>query len=482
MEEKTLFIGRQKEWATLQKAVESRESELVAVIGRRRVGKTFLIRSFFENDIDFELTGLQDGSLKDQLKHFHQQLMVFFGKNAPKKQPVDWLDAFFQLQLLLDKKVKTGKFIVFIDEISWISTPKSKFLAALGNFWNSWATRKSVIIVICGSAASWMIQKVVHHRGGLHNRITKRIDLQPFTIGETEQFFRSRNQFFERYQILQFYMAMGGIPHYLKEIEAGKSAVQNINDLCFEQGGLLNDEFSKLYSALFASAEKHILVVRALAQKWKGLTRAEVVANTKIPDGGGASDVLEELESCGFITSYYPFGKKKKELLYRLTDEYSLFYLHFIENQKLQGNQIWHQISQTQAYKSWSGVSFEHVCLKHLPQIKPALGISSVYSEASGFISRGNETEAGIQIDLVLDRKDQVINLFEIKFYTDAWIISKEEADNLREKISLFRRLTRTKKQLFLTTLTTFGVKNNQQSIGLVDQNLQMDVLFKDDF
>lgn len=476
----TPLIGRKKEQETLLKVLNSNEPEMVAIIGRRRVGKTFLIRTVYDNRIDFELTGIQNHTQARQLKNFHTQLKIQFGEqSSPPKKPADWMDAFWQLISILEKQNKPEKFVIFLDEISWLATPKSGFLEALGFFWNSWASKQNIVVVLCASAASWMIQKIVYHKGGLHNRITKRIDLQPFTLQETELYLKSRNVASDRYQILQLYMAMGGIPHYLKEVEAGKSAIQNIDALCFTQGGLLNDEFSKLYPALFENSENHIKIVRALAQKWKGMTRAELVIATQLPDGGGFSNTLEELVSCGFVSDYFPFGKKKRDVLYRLTDEYSLFYLHFIENQRTQEETIWQHLSQTQLYKSWTGYAFESLCLKHLAQLKKALGISGIYAEASSYVHKGNQMEKGIQIDLVLDRKDHTINLFEMKFYAAQWPINKIEATELREKIALFKRLTKTQKQVFLTLVTTFGVKLNEQSIGLIDNDLSMDVLFE---
>jgi uncharacterized protein len=473
------LIGRKKEQETLLSLLNSAEPEMVAIVGRRRVGKTFLIRTVYENRIDFELTGIQNATQEKQLQHFQAQLKIQFGRKAPKKIPADWMDAFWQLISILDKIKKTEKAVVFLDELSWLATPKSGFLEALGFFWNTWASRRNIVVVICGSAASWMIQKVIYDKGGLHNRITKRIDLQPFTLYETELYLKSRNVLADRYQILQLYMAMGGIPHYLKEVAAGKSAIQNIDALCFSHGGLLNDEFSKLYPALFEYSDNHIAIVRVLAQKWKGMSRVEIVTSTKLPDGGGLTNTIEELVSCGFVSAYYPFGKKKKDMLYRLTDEYSLFYLQFIENQRIQADSIWQHLSQTQTWKSWSGYAFESICLKHLGQLKKALGISGIYAEASSYVHKGTATEQGIQIDLVLDRKDHTINLFEMKFYTDKWRLNKSEATELREKVSLFKILSKTKKQVFLTLVTTFGIKTNEHSLGLIDNDMAMDVLFE---
>lgn len=472
------FIGRKKELEILQKTLHSEEPEMVALIGRRRVGKTFLVRTAFAGQLDFEITGTQNASTQEQLKNFAIRIRDFFGEDALSSTPSNWMDAFEVLMRQLDRKQKIGKKVIFLDELPWLATHKSGFLNALGFFWNSWATQKNIVVVICGSAAAWMIQKVVYHKGGLHNRITKRIDLQPFNLCEMEAFLRARNLTFDRYQLLLLYMAMGGIPHYLKELEAGKSAAQNIDSLCFSNSGLLRDEFSKLYPALFEHADNHIAVIRALAQKWKGMSRVEIVAATKLPDGGGLSDVLEELVGSGFVNSYYPFGKKKKDMLYRLTDEYSLFYLKFIETNRTWGKSVWMSLSQTQEFKSWSGYAFESICIKHLPQIEKALSIAGVFSEASGFIHRGTADFPGLQIDLVLDRKDHVINLFEMKFYHEPWLLSKSTAIELRHRVSLFKNLTKTSKQVFLTTVTPFGIHKNEHSIGLVDSEVVMNDLF----
>ncbi len=476
MEQK--LIGRQKEQDILKKTQHSNRPEMVAVIGRRRVGKTFLVRSFFKNNFDFEIAGIQNAPQKEQLKNFNIQLNKV-SENKIKEAPKDWLDAFTLLIEHLETVKDNRKKVIFLDELPWLATNKSGFLRALGYFWNSWADRQNIIVVICGSAASWMIQKVVNHKGGLHNRITKRIFLKPFSLPETETYLRSREIVLDRYQILQIYMAMGGIPHYLNEIENGWSATQNIDQICFSENGLLHDEFSRLYPALFENAENHITVIRALAKKNSGLTRQELIQQTKFSDGGGLSKVLEELVASGFISKYFPFGKKKRKLLYRLTDEYSLFYLYFIENKMHEEENIWQKLSQTQSWKTWSGYAFESICLKHISQIKKSIGIAGIYSESAAFYKKATKEQAGAQIDLVIDRNDHVINLFEIKFYNEEFTLTKEYASRLRKKMSVFRATTKTKKQLFYMMITSFGLKKNKHSIGLVVNDLTLDDLFE---
>jgi uncharacterized protein len=302
---KNSFIGREKEQAILQKALASNEAEMVAVIGRRRVGKTSLVKMAYAQQLDFEVTGVQNAPLSEQLQSFAFRINTTFYNGKAKLRPRNWLDAFQMLILALERVKKDEKKVVFFDELPWFDTHKSGFIRALGFFWNSWAVNQDIVMVICGSAASWMIQKVVYDKGGLHNRITRRVDVEPFNLYETEQFLLSRHVNLSRYQIALVYLAMGGIPHYLKEIEAGKSPAENIDKICFSKSGILTDEFLKLYPALFENADNHLAIIRALSQKWKGLSRKELLDISHLPDGGNTTLVIEELISSGFVTPYY---------------------------------------------------------------------------------------------------------------------------------------------------------------------------------
>ncbi len=461
------------------KALHSREAEMVAVIGRRRVGKTFLIESVYRENIRFKLSGIQNADVGRQLRNFAHVLSKFANKDEVIKTPIDWLDAFMLLTRYLGKIESKEKYVVFLDELPWLSAGETDFIQGLSWFWNSWAVRENVVVVICGSAASWMVQKVVNHTGGLHNRITRRIHLKPFTLHETEYYFRSRNIGLPRYHIVEIYMAMGGIPHYLKEVEAGDSAIQNINNICFSETGLLHDEFGKLYPALFENSDNHVSVVRALATKRQGMTRDEIIAASDVGNGGTLTKVLDELQQSGFISIYRAYGKKKKGKLHRLTDEYSLFYLQFIENNLYEGDDTWQHLSQTQAYKTWSGYTFESLCIKHLPQIKKALSIAGVYAISSSFHKKGTATEKGAQIDLLLDRKDKVINLFEIKFHEKPFVMTKSYAEAVRDKGFIFQETTKNKKMLVWTFIAPFGLAHNQHSLGLVQKVLDLEALFE---
>ena len=473
------LIGRKAEKEILRKALMSKESEMISVIGRRRVGKTYLIRTAYADKIVFEISGLQNATGEEQLRNFANQLKKYSGSKITIPTPKDWLDAFFILVDFLEQTNLEEKPVVFFDEVPWMATHKSGFLKGLSYFWNSWAVKQNIVIVVCGSAASWMIQKILRDKGGLHNRVTRRIRLSPFTLKETEEFLIDRNIRLERYQLLQVYMTMGGVPHYLKELEAGKNAIQNIDKICFSENGLLRDEFMSLYPALFKHSDYHKTIIRTLASKPNGLTRTDLIDHSKLRESGRISKVLMELIESGFITDYPALGKKKKGKLYRLTDEYSIFYIRFIEPNLSETEGVWTSLGQSQAYKVWCGYAFENVCLKHITQIKKALGISGIYTRSASFYQKSNGESRGTQIDLLIDRNDRTINIVEIKFYDGIFSISKDYAKKLRSKIQVFRETTQTKKQIFLTMITSLGLKSNINSVGLIDNDFDADILFE---
>jgi AAA+ ATPase superfamily predicted ATPase len=473
------MIGRQKEIQILTKAYMSNKPEFIAVFGRRRVGKTYLIRQVFGDKIDFELTGLKDGNKQQQLRNFSYSLKDALKAEDVPATPRDWLDAFHQLKMYLELYKDTNKRkVIFIDELPWIAAGRSDFLTGLSYFWNSYASKTNILVVICGSATTWMTQKIINDKGGLHNRVTQQIHLQPFTLNETEAFLKHKNIFLDRYQIILIYMALGGIPLYLDQIKEGLSAIQNIDEICFQEHGLLRSEFDNLYSALFSKADHYINIVSSLSSSWKGIERSEIVRLTGIKDGGGLTVMLKDLEISGFISSYVPFGKKKKNTLYRLIDCYSLFFLRFIKNLS-KGDAASHlSLSQTQSWKTWTGYAFENICLLHTQNIKASLGIAGVQTNQYSFLAKSTDDHDGVQIDLLIDRNDHVINLCEIKFYNDELILSNADAENIRKKRSTFKFISKTKKQVFITLITTFGVFQNKNSLGLIDNILTADALF----
>ncbi len=475
-----MIVGRETETEILKHALETSEAELIAVYGRRRVGKTYLIRHVYKDRLIFDFSGMHNSSTNEQLESFTLALSAFSKVSIPPATPRNWIQAFGILKNYTVPQIKRKKSVIFLDEFPWIDSHKSGFLSAFEHFWNSWASnQKNLVVVICGSAASWMIHKVVNNKGGLHNRITKKIRLLPFTLNETELYLKSRRIILDRYQLLQLYMVLGGIPHYLKDIRAGQSTIQNIDRMCFTKDGLLQNEFKNLYDSLFSQADKHIAVIRALAGKPGGLTRNEIIEICHFTTGGGTSKLLEELLESGFIQTYIPFDKNVKQSIYKLSDEYSAFYLKFMEGSKISGPGSWVRQAASSSWKSWSGMAFERICLKHIPQIKKALGISAVYTEESAWRYAPGTGENGTQIDLLIDRQDFTINLCEIKFSISEFTIDKKYASEIQAKVNIFRERTNTKKTVFPTMITTFGTKSNEYRLNLIQSEVKMESLFE---
>jgi uncharacterized protein len=470
------IIGREIEKDILKKILESPQPEFVAVYGRRRVGKTYLIKQFFDNQFAFYMTGTANVNMAQQLNNFYVAYN-HYSKKPLEQTPKNWFEAFENLRKLLENSTLTTK-VIFIDELPWLDTPRANFVAALEYFWNSYGSSQGNLkLIVCGSAASWMINKLINNRGGLHNRITKRIPLKPFTLKEVEVYLQAKQIYLERYQILQIYSVMGGIPYYLNELETGLSSFQNIDKICFSEAGLLRTEYQELFYSLFQEAPNYLVIIEALSNKAKGLTRDEIIKTSNISNGGTISKVLEELEVSGFIKKYLPFDKKSKSSLYQLTDPYSLFYHKFIKDSKAIGENTWINLMDSSKYRAWSGYAFEYVCMSHIENIKKSLSIQGVYSEISSWVSRN--AEKGTQIDLLIDRKDNVITVCEIKFSNDEYEITKSYANDLRNKLNLFKSESKTRKTLFLAMITTFGVKTNQYSLGLVQNFITMDALFE---
>lgn len=469
------LVGRVFETNKMRGFLETKESELVAVIGRRRVGKTFLIKKVYQNEIVFHITGIQDVSKKMQLQNFVEARNDFFPDNKSLQIPANWLAAFAQLKQLLSKKTKKKR-VLFFDELPWLASNSSEFLKAFDHFWNAWAVDQNLVIVICGSSASWMITNIINNKGGLHNRVTQKIHLQPFTLKETEYFLASKSITMPRQNIIQLYMGMGGIPFYLKEVQSGESAVQAINNAYFGKKAPLYGEFNNLYKALFSNYEKHIVVIRALATKWSGLTRAEILEKSKLKTGGAMSGILEELETSSFIKSYIPYGKKQRDTIFRLTDEYSLFYLHFIEPNK-NIDDFWLKKFNTPTAKAWGGYAFETLCMKHIQGIKQALGISGILTSEYSFYKRKDAEREGCQIDLLIDRADNSINICEMKHYDGLYTITSEVLQNLQRKRNVFQETTKTKKQLFLTMITSQGLEANPNSFQ-IDKQLDLNAMY----
>lgn len=473
------LIGRKAEKATFQHCLDSSESKLIAVYGRRRVGKTFLVRQFFQGKIRFEVAGLHNGSLNDQLAHFTSVLSKYGWQEAAWHQPANWQQAFDMLERFMDTWNGKDKKVIFLDELPWFDTPKSKFLMAFENFWNAYCTKRTdIICVICGSAASWMTKKVLKNKGGLHNRVAERIRLAQFSLRETELFLHEKDIRWSRYDIAQAYFVTGGVPYYLDAVRKGEGVSQFIDRVCFGKDGLLHDEYQVLFSSLFDSSERHYQVVEALYSIKQGLTRNALIEKTQLLSGGALSQTLQELEESGFVTTAMPYGAKQTKGLYKLTDNFTIFYLKFMRNASARTGNTWAGIAQSQSWISWSGLAFERLCFAHLPQIRRALKLEAIACTIAPWAKTTDDT--GAQIDMVIERADRIVHLCEIKFAKSDYTIDKANAQKMRNAIQLFASSgNNARKNIFLTLITPFGLTRNEYYHELVQSELTLDDLFE---
>ena len=472
------MIGREKEQAILKELAKSEHSELAVVYGRRRVGKTFLVRETFNYDFAFSHAGVENGTLRDELFAFWDSLA---NVGWECERPANWWTAFGELKRYL-QKCPEGKKIVFLDELPWMDSHKSGFVKALESFWNGWASaRRDICLVVCGSAASWMVKNVLQSRGGLFNRASRQICLQPFTLAECERFVKSRGIEMARRDIIVAYMVFGGAAYYWGLLERSESLAQNLDRLFFSRNGDLAHEFTRLYRSVFANPDPYIAIVSALGERKSGVTREELVASSpRISNNGNLTTCLENLERSGFVRKYCPFSREKKDALLQLVDNYTLFYFKFVKENTDGDESFWSHFNATPACAAWEGLAFERVCLAHIDRIKAALGISGVATKVASWRSRkGDDKTSAAQIDLVIGRADNVANICEMKFTRGEYEIDAEEAARLRNRIEAFRRETDYCGSIHLTFVTPYGVKRNKYW-NMVQSEVTLDDLFKE--
>ena len=474
------IIGRKPEKEELERIYNADGSKFVAVYGRRRVGKTYLIKEHFKDRLTFWHTGLSPYDrdkkflLRDQLQAFHYSLQDYGlqGETCPKS----WLEAFRLLELLLKQKDDGSRQVVFIDEMPWMDTARSRFIPALEYFWNGWAAKRdNIMLIVCGSATSWIEDNLINNKGGLYNRLTHEIKLSPFTLAECEQFFKAKQMNLSRYEIAQVYMVFGGIPHYLELFEKGLSTPQNIDRILFDKNAKLRNEFERLFGSLFKNIEDHITVVKLLAKRRGGYTRQEIVQETGIQQGGNVTLILKGLIESDFILKYTPFGNKQREK-YRLIDPYCLFYLNFIDQQQRLDPQYWQKNFNSPRLNAWRGYAFEELCFSQIDKIKQKLGIAGVSTTVSSWLV-SQDGKQQMQIDMLINRSDNVINLCEIKFYRSPFTIDKQYDAILRERVQLLIDHVPKKKTVHLTIIASFGLNTNEYS-GQVQSVVTLDDLF----
>lgn len=463
------IIGRLYEQQILQDCLESKESEFLVVYGRRRVGKTYLIKEYFDNRFSFYATGVDNVKMAEELEYFSDSLAEY--GSTDNSRISTWREAFSRLKKLLmsDNVIRdpiTNKRIIFLDELPWMDTPKSSFRPALDHFWNSWASsQKDIILIVCGSATSWIINNILSDKGGLYNRVTRQIHLKPFTLGECEKYLKSKDINMSREDIITCYMIFGGIPYYLGLLSRRMSLAQNIDSLLFNENGQLHYEYNRLFKSLFRNAEKHYTIIKVLTEKRSGMTRKEIIEQTNICDGKLLTKALEELEQCGFIRKYKNISKDKKNAIFQIIDPFVLFCHIYLENKKISS---WMKYIRTPSYNSWKGFAFEMVCTNHIPQIKSKLGISGV--ESTEYAWKSEHSSPGAQIDLVIDRADNVINICEAKHSNKKYVLDANEINNIENKIEVFQKETKTKKAIHPTMICFNGLSHNTYNSIIVSE------------
>ena len=473
-----MIIGREKEQRELLSLLEKEESQFCAIYGRRRVGKTYLIRETFNYRFCFQHTGIAKGTLRQQLTAFRNSLVAAGMKCAI---PKTWIEAFELLKQLINN-APAGKKVIFIDELPWMDTPKGNLIGALENFWNGWATarrEKDIVLIVCGSATSWISKKLLKDKGGLRGRLTNRIKLVPFTLRECELFAERANLAFGRKDVLKLYMILGGIPYYWSFLKKGLSAAQNIDQLFFAETAQLHDEFEALYAILFKRPENYLKVIECLCDGRKsGMTREEILSTSKLTDGGTFSTILEELEECGFIRRFVSADTAETNALYQLIDNYTLFYYFCIKKNAFSDEHYWSNTFTSASHNTWKGHAFERICLQHIPQIKAALGISGVQTNVCSWFARGKGERHGAQIDLVIQRADGFTDICEMKHSNSIFTIDKEYAKELQNKLEVYQELSKDNRTLHLVLITLNGVAHNN-NYNIVQNEITMDELFK---
>lgn len=458
-----LLVGRHSERKHLDAIMESREAEFVVVYGRRRVGKTFLVNNFFDDSYTFKYTGLAKKGKSEQLKNFAMALNRYAGGKKFVK-PRTWYDAFDALRELLEEKKSTGKRIIFIDELPWMDSRGGNLISALEHFWNDWAvTQNDIVLIVCGSATSWITGKILKNRGGLHNRVTQKLYIRPFNLHECREYLQSRDIILDDKQIAECYMIMGGIPYYLKNIRRGASLSQNVDEMFFQEKGRLDDEFEALYASLFDKSDIYVKIVEVLCKKKKGLTRDEILEALKLKSNGHFSTVLKNLVDCDFVRLYKGFGKKTNQGLYQLTDPFTLFYFNFIKKYGTSDKPFWQYQIGTTLHNTWAGLAFEQLCLNHHKQIEQKLGIMGVITQVFSWRA-SKDSEEGGQIDLIIKRGDKIVNVCEMKFYDNEYLVKKKDYEDMQRRIRAFRSEHPECKTIHPVLVTTEGLKRNEYS------------------
>lgn len=478
------MVGREKEALVLTELYNRDEAELVAVYGRRRVGKTYLIDEVFKDRITFRHAGLSpieddeqsEGNTKaKQLQAFYYSLITQGMK--PEHRPKDWLEAFFMLEMYLQAIDDGSRQLIFLDELPWMDTARSGFITAFESFWNGWACHRNVMVIVSGSATSWVQDKLINNHGGLYGRVSYEIKLEPFTLRECELLLKERGVSLSRYDIVQAYMIFGGIPFYLNYLQRGRSLAQNVDELFFHKGAKLRPEFDRLFASVFGNPEMMKAVVKALSGRSMGYTRSEISELTGRSEGGTMTETLKALIASDFVIRYVPFGFSKREEYYKLIDPFCIFYIKHVAERNDIPDGFWQQNITSQSIVSWRGYAFENVCFNHITQIKRELGISGISTTQSAW-TKTDGNDRSTQIDLIISRRDNIVNMCEMKCYSGEFAVDKNYDLVLRNRQSLLEEEIPKKSAIQKTLITTYGLKDNEYKWSF-DNVITMDALFE---
>ena len=470
---KEQLIGHEEEQKLLRQYITTERSEFIAVYGRRRVGKTFLIRQTIGEEICFSLTGQENSTTRQQVANFNMTLSQIYPQ---AKSCTNWQEAFYELRKYLDS-LNIPRKVIFLDELPWFEVQKSGFVGALENFWNAWASaRTDIKLIVCGSAASWMLDNIINNHGGLHNRVTHQMLIEPFRLHDCKAYFDAYGFNYSEREVAECYMAFGGIPYYFSLMRPSESLVQNIDRLVFSPTGELKYEKLNLFRSLFKRSDDYVAIMDALSEKNKGLTRAELLEKTALNNNARFTKMLDELEQCRFIRKYDAYNKRQRQTIYQLIDPFVYFINKIALRNQNQDEQFWSHSQNSPLFNTWSGLAFEMLCLNHVPQIKQALGISGLQTRVYSWRTPA-DVEPGAQIDLLIDRADRCVNLCEMKFSRLEYEMTNQERERIERRLVQFMQYAEPRKSIRLTMITSFGLKRNSHS-SIVQNELTLSDLF----
>ena len=484
------FIERDSELKILEDEYSKKSSSFVAVYGRRRVGKTELVNRFFQTKecFLFSITGAYDSNLKSHLDNFADKFSLAFDYSLSEQNFKNWNEAFRALRDALSEiSTKKGcKIGLFIDELPWLAqVKKDGFKSALSLFWNDFASKRDdIMLVVCGSATSWIIEHIIDDSGSLSNRVTAIIHLKSFNLKETKIFLKAYGcKNISDEEVLRYYMVLGGVAHYLKMINCKQSFVENIQRIFFTQNGILRTEYNRLFRSLFKNFKIHELIVEYLATTWSGLTLSDLNKKQKLSSTSTLTNALKELEESNFITKKKKFGQNKRDRVYRLQDPFIYFFTKWVKKtatvEIFQNKNYFLRLYLSHKYKIWSGYAFENICHNHIVEIKKALGVEGVLTTTHYWRYLPiDKNKTGTQIDLLMVREDSVANIIECKYHNQEFTITKKYAKELEDKVTIFNEQTNYKYSTQIAILTLNGINKNSYYNTIEVENIEIKKLF----